>query len=142
MYIRLDVLENCESFANHKRDSLGKDSWGACNWSDNPPVGTQRAVCLWLCGPMIPLNRVPDLPSGWQAYPGMHVSGGEVIGDPAATYTGDQCIDLCQNNDTCFAVDFDSETGGCYSLSEDLKCENLASANHVYHAKKPPVCGT
>ncbi|KAI0234652.1 hypothetical protein LSAT2_015026 [Lamellibrachia satsuma] len=78
------------------------------------------------------------LPSGWQAYPGMHISGGDVIGEPGMS--GSECFELCRANSTCLAVTFSSTNGICRSHVAAEKCDLLLSAAFMYHAKKAPPC--
>ncbi|KAK2185499.1 hypothetical protein NP493_234g03006 [Ridgeia piscesae] len=78
------------------------------------------------------------LPSGWQAYPGMRIAGGDVIGSRGIS--GDGCFELCLANSTCSAVSFDVMDGTCRSHAAADKCRLLLSSAQMYHAKKAPAC--
>lgn len=78
------------------------------------------------------------LPSGWQAYPGMQIAGGDVIGKPGIS--GDVCFELCLASSTCSAVSFSGKDGTCRSHVAADKCRLLLSNVFMYHAKKAPPC--
>jgi len=76
----------------------------------------------------------------WLGYPGSRVIGGYLVGYSAS---GDRCVALCRLHESCLAVDFNTVDGGCWVHSTpDNKCAAPVPTNHVYHAKKPPACGT
>ena len=79
------------------------------------------------------------LPSGWQAYPGMHLDGGDVVGNTGMS--GDECFELCRSNANYSAVTFDSAGGICLSHVASEKCNLLLTDASTYHAKKAPPCG-
>jgi len=79
------------------------------------------------------------LPSGWQEYPARHQLSGRTLG--SANMTGDECVDMCKADPNCFALDYNTIDGSCFShWTEERKCTPLLDSSDVYHIKKPGTC--
>lgn len=88
-----------------------------------------RSICLVF---------ILELPEGWGYYPGRFISDSAL---DLKARTGDRCVNLCNSNPACAAIDYDTSSGTCWLHVQKDACKPLSAHALIYHAKKKAVCG-
>lgn len=77
-----------------------------------------------------------DAPCGWNAYPGVRVSGGREV---AVGIDGDDCLLMCLGDSSCVGLEFESSYGVCYLLTSTTVC-NTQDQNQASYLLAKPLC--
>ena len=99
---------------------------------------TQTHIHTWLLF-RNPLLFYVGLPSKWQAFPGVRVRNGIQMGGDYLK--PDQCVSLCDTDNSCLSGDYDTADGTCWlHLTPETECSQVEASDTVFHFKKQS-CG-